>query len=167
MLFVFNIFGLFFAFKIKQSLIKKEMKTLIKKTISSEKLVQIRQTPENAKEFEWEHSKEFCYHGSMYDVIKKEINQDGSIIYFCIFDAKETSLLNFFIKSISNTLDPCGKANDIAKKISHFFVGFFTIPDSNLNGIFLNTLQLLFRDSKFSLNILYSDLPSPPPKHLS
>lgn len=163
LLFVFNIFGLFFAFKIRQSLIKKEIKAMMKKTIPDDQLTLIIQTPDNADDFEWEHSKEFRYHGEMYDIVKKETCLGGTIKYFCFADEQETSLIDSFSKTVSNTMDPSGKANDFAKKISQVLGFVFNLPESLSIAYFFNFDKLFFGNQRNIISCI-PDILLPPPE---
>lgn len=134
----------------------------MKRTIPDDQLTLIIQTPENSKDFEWKHSKEFCYHGEMYDIIRKETAPDETIKYYCFADKKETSLLFSFYKTVENTMDPCGKATDFSKKASHFFSGLYTTPEKFTLNLFFTTSLFFFNFSEL-LKVNYSALPSPPP----
>lgn len=107
--------------------------------------------------------KEFALNGFMYDVIKKEI-RPNSILYYCVYDTKETKLLsklsNLSDSIIINTNEK-GKIYKIKlqKKISNYF------PIYN-NDDLLNTNKktALSCFSIIKLSDIFISVPEPPPK---
>ncbi len=91
-LFLANIGGFFYVFKIQEYAIKKEIKTKIKEGVPKDELHTFVLTESNKDHFEWKHSKEFKYHGMMYDVVYRSENADGSITLECVSDIQETLL---------------------------------------------------------------------------
>ncbi len=83
--------GVLLIFKVKQQYIKSEIKKQIKQSVPENELTIIIQTTENKDLFIWKEKNEFLYNGSMYDVVKKDMQKD-KIIYSCINDSQETSL---------------------------------------------------------------------------
>ncbi len=81
-------------FYAQKSSIKNEMKKFIKQNINFndfEKII----INQNDKNFIRIDKQEFRYKGKLYD-IKKEIHQNGKIIFYCINDLKEEILLKNF-----------------------------------------------------------------------
>lgn len=56
-----------------------------------EKVVKFSFSLDEVKSLKWEHSREFEYHGEMYDVIRYE-SHSGLITYTCWHDVKESTL---------------------------------------------------------------------------
>lgn len=106
LLFLTNIGGFFYVFKIKEYAIKKEIKTKIKKDVPKDELCTFIITDANSHKFEWEHSKEFRFNGMMYDVVYKTVNDDGTTTLECVSDVQETQLFkdlnNYLVKEITN-----------------------------------------------------------------
>lgn len=83
----------------KKYMVRKQVKRELMRSIPKEELVLISVTKEESEtKLEWEHSKEFEYQGSMFDVVYKEIK--GEIInYWCWPDTEESSL-NLLLNSL-------------------------------------------------------------------
>jgi hypothetical protein len=65
-------------------------------------LVFVKSDIQNSKiEFMWIHSDEFKYNGDMYDIVKKEENENQLILY-CLNDTKETKLEKNFERELDN-----------------------------------------------------------------
>ena len=79
LVFLYNLCGIIFVFKYQQYAIRKEMKHKIKAGVPEDQLAKIIVNSENEQELDWKHGKEFRYKGIMYDVVKKEVNEDGSV----------------------------------------------------------------------------------------
>ncbi|MCB0555712.1 MAG: hypothetical protein KDD02_19350 [Phaeodactylibacter sp.] len=91
-IFALNIFGVFAVFRIQRLQIRREIKAQIKQGISEKELFKITVAPEHASALSWKKDDEFRYKGIMYDVVRKEIINDSTIIYYCISDRQETAL---------------------------------------------------------------------------
>ncbi len=91
-IFAFNIVGVLVVFKVRQLIIRHEIKQNIKIGVSLDKLHIITVSKANHSELIWESDDEFRYKGDMYDIVKKEILNDSTIIYHCINDKQETEL---------------------------------------------------------------------------
>lgn len=83
---------MFLVFKAKELVLKHEMKEELEKGIPREDLLSFVMTEDNQHEFDWEHDKEFEYKGTMYDVVYKTIQEDGSVLLECIADDEESEL---------------------------------------------------------------------------
>lgn len=92
---ILNTFGIIAYYYYNGSVIKSEIKALMKSNIPKDKIEYIA-VPKNSRYYTRIHSKEFRYYGKMYDIISESI--EGDSIYFkCINDEKEEQLM----KSIS------------------------------------------------------------------
>jgi hypothetical protein len=136
---------------------------MMQKTLPANQITIIIQTTSNVDDFGWEDSKEFCYHEAMYDVVKKEICADGTIKYYCISDEKETSLLSSFSKTVSNTMDPSGKANDFVKKVSQILGSFYNLTES-LSIIHFLSFDKLFFGNERNITSVTPEILLPPPE---
>lgn len=91
---LFQSAGYLIVFKVQQTLIRHEIKQQIKAGIpESEQVLLIisHATQQNREVFQRIHSREFRYHGKMYDVIKRE-EKNGTTWFYCIGDEQETRL---------------------------------------------------------------------------
>ena len=109
-----------------------------------------------------EDEKEISYHGEMYDV--KSRSADGDyIVFHCINDKKETSLLVNLNDQVNNNMDTKSssgqKQNNISKNISkdYFFNGKPAILLSSSKFIFSSAICHLTSVNSLSLT-------TPPPK---
>lgn len=98
--FIFNSVGPFLKFAILHHRIAREMQNYILYH-SGKETYTVTVTPENSKLINWQHQREFSYHGVMFDVMEKVIVDSTTTVYHCIADHKETALfaeLDHFIK---------------------------------------------------------------------
>ena len=65
----------------------------IKQDIPSSELTAITMTAKNKSDFNWRDKNEFKYDGSMYDVVRTETLDSGTIIFYCLTDHLEMKLL--------------------------------------------------------------------------
>jgi len=119
---------------------------------------------DSREKLKWEHSKEFEYHGEMYDVVEQEKKGD-SVTYWLWWDRKETALnqklyalLAGFMKQDSQRKNQKQTLIDFAKKL---FAS--EIPLHELNPEFKTTEKSIFRYCISSL-IINTLPPTPPPK---
>lgn len=87
--------GTWLVFKLQQTAIRHEVKQQIKAGVPASDLVVLRiakvwEETHNAR-FEREHSKEFRFHGEMYDIIHSR-DEGDTTVYICIHDVKESGL---------------------------------------------------------------------------
>jgi hypothetical protein len=80
-----------FFFRLQQLSIRHEIKNCLKLGVAEDQLAKIKVTIANRDSLEWEHDREFRYHGDMFDVVRISAYND-TIIYYCIADKNETLL---------------------------------------------------------------------------
>jgi hypothetical protein len=129
----FNFTGYLFFFHINQFLIKKEIYEASKNEAAIEKI--------SVSSSEYAHAigeDEIFISGKLYDIIKYELTE-GNIIFHCIADTDEQSLLAFF----ENLLE--GESNESNHDISLSFLNLSTIiyDTDNLikNSIYLASIR--------------------------
>ena len=125
--FTFNMAGYFIAFKIQQLEVRKEIKQQIKLGVPEGELIRITVNAANKHEFEWEHAREFHYKGSMYDVIRKEVIDEATTIYYCINDTKESILFANLDEQVEQQMDTKNK-NHPEKNLFKILSGIFFQP---------------------------------------
>ncbi|GEM_PF-6985716 len=161
-LFTFCISGNYIAFKFKQAGARKEVRMMIKKNISDDKLIVIVRTEHNKNEFEWEHASEFHYRGMMYDVVKRERNELGEEVFYCLSDKQEKELYRNFEDSQKNS-PVSGMTNQSSKTPVKFQISDYLIScQSKINICTSIVNNIVERDVLFSSFI--SDCFSPPPE---
>ena len=149
--FIFNIFGVPFAFKVVQINIKYEVRREIKAGANDNELEIIFADDEF---IHWIfRGKEFRYKDEMYDVVKSKVI-DNKKYYYCICDKKEKDLINQYNKTNSS------KTENIIKNIKTILLFFDGIPNL-LNFVFFNYIIY-----NYLINLIenYIVIPSPPPK---
>jgi len=115
---------------------------------------------QNSKiDFIWIHSNEFKYNGDMYDIVKKEENENQLKLY-CLNDSKETKLEKDFERELDNTTNKKQNSRD-------------NNPFNTLNSEAAGESALNLSDVKkisFGFNYIKNyipictEIPSPPPK---
>ncbi len=137
LIFLFQMTGYFFVFKIQQREIRKEFKRLLQTGIAEDKLVVI-EFDKNSKfakseEIKFIESHEILYHNTFYDIVRKEIL--GSVTrYFCIADHDETILfarLNRIMKDEMNKNNDRKKQNNNLKQLLNLFAFSVVLHDFN------------------------------------
>ncbi|UKN02121.1 hypothetical protein K6119_01145 [Paracrocinitomix mangrovi] len=84
--------GYFLWLNHQKSVVKHEVKSLIKEKASDDELTLLEFTAEELlREVKFEHAKEFEYKGQMYDIVKVSY-KDNKIQYYCWKDHKENDL---------------------------------------------------------------------------
>jgi len=166
LIFLFQMAGYYFVFKIQQREIKKEFKRLLFAGIAEDKLVVIEfdknRKPGKGEEIKFIENHEILYHNTFYDIVRKEIH--GSVTkYFCIADHDETILfaqLNKVLKNEMNKKSDRKKQNTSLKQMSNLFAFSVIRPD-------FNAFSLDFSSGinyQFSLKLWNPSKLTPPPK---
>jgi len=91
--------GYYFAFRLRQVELKKEVHAYLKSHTNDKHLthfkVQLTEGTFTDERFAWENETEFEFEGKMYDVIGKTTS-DTIMVLHCLEDKKETELLRAF-----------------------------------------------------------------------
>jgi hypothetical protein len=108
-------------------------------------VTQLKITKDEANDLLWlEDHHEFIYHGSMYDVVRSEMNDDGSTIYYCMKDDKEKEIYKG-MNSVMNHSSPvqhhdCTLVLQFFKILSNVFIphlnGTITLENETLKRKF-------------------------------
>jgi len=115
-IFLFNLGGFFIVFNFQQVAIRKEIKKQIKEGVPEDELTIITQTSENFDEIVWiKPKKEFTYKGTMYDVVRKTVEDNGDITYHCINDTQETTLFVNLDNLVKKNMDARNNGKDSIK----------------------------------------------------
>lgn len=122
MVFLFEGGGYFVYFTLERAAAQREMAAFMKRLKSEDNLIRIEWNAGNAAEFNWKHEREFRYHGVMYDVMRREQSDDGSIVLICHPDKRESAVYRS-LESKSKKNKPDGKLAE------HFCTLTHTIPE--------------------------------------
>ncbi|MBN8703754.1 MAG: hypothetical protein J0M08_11870 [Bacteroidetes bacterium] len=142
--------------------IKHEIKQKIKKSIPDDELTTFTLSKVEYENLEWIEKKEFRLNGNMYDVVKKTIHINGTIILHVINDKKEKELFVNLEKQIQQN----DKNSAAGKNLQKLFKLFSCIDAP------ISELAILVRDNSILLSERYQacllsfsrEVPSPPPK---
>ena len=94
--FLINTMGFFVIFKYNQFLLQQEMFTLIRSGKFHREMVLLKiYHPEHSRGFIRHNSREFSWHGRMYDIVIEHHAGDTTLFY-CLHDKKEEALINRF-----------------------------------------------------------------------
>lgn len=126
------VLGLFLAFCLTFFMLhleKKAIRRLVKQEIlegfDEADLVRLTFTADEAKQLEWEHSKEFKYQDQFYDVVRTEI-ADGKVTYVCWLDKQETEVNKKLDHLIADVLDGMPTKNEPSKALNKLLKSLFT-----------------------------------------
>lgn len=159
-----NIVGFIFIFEIQRFTIKKEVAKTLYKYIPASQVTVITVSSLTKNNIVWKDKQEFKYNGLMYDVINKEVLDNGDIKYFCLLDKKENKLNKQISNYVNNNLDNHSKTSDISKILIKLFAVNY-IPAKKIEFVICNNVQNI---KCFTTKLYYSiklDLQSPPPKY--
>jgi hypothetical protein len=122
LVFLFEGGGYFVYFTLERAAAQLEMAAFMTRLKSEEHLIRIEWNAGNAGDFQWKHEREFRLRGVMYDVIRKEQSDDGSIVLICHPDKRESAVYRS-LESKSKKNKPDGKLAE------HFCTLTHTIPE--------------------------------------
>ena len=117
-----NLAGIFIFFEFQKWDIRREVKAMIKQNLPDADLTAITLSPELHHNLTWQDETEFEYHGILYDVVRQKKLDDGSIVYYCLQDAKETDLFT----SLADLLDKAVNSRKNCKTPVNNFFSLFT-----------------------------------------
>jgi len=163
---LFNTLGYLYLFNWNRSIIRKEIKSIIKNSLPTEDLVIITDiVSKPSGQMRWENKKEFWKDHMLFDVVSKEILGD-TIIYKCIRDTQEEKLFAKLHEYVSDTINGKGTFQTkhkivIKQTIVHLY---YNITPKWLFG--LNSIRLNFGAIDCYL-VTCHDTPTPPPKEIS
>lgn len=147
--------------QVEKVMIRESVHQSLVNELELEKEISMTFSNDEAKDLEWEHSKEFELKGEMYDVVRSKKMRD-SITYFVYHDVKETVLNRKIDQLLANELDSNPDRKERKQTINDWSKNLFC------NNDFIQTnLKSPFRKiSKFQIDpdsvLLSKD--SPPPE---
>jgi hypothetical protein len=162
-IFTFNWVCFLLVFKVQQYQVRQEIKLLIKQGMPYQELVQISVTAGNQNQLDWEHKKEFRYKGTMYDVVKTEVINEDSTIYYCITDEQETMLFVNLEEEVRKNMDSKNKGGNPIKNLFEL-LSIINTPPTKQPQVFLKVKEVVeYKISDFYLSPALN-ITSPPPK---
>ena len=104
-IFLFNLIGHYPVFLIRQKTIQDDLSNLINQGVAEATLTVLSFDWQEINALNWIKKNEFRYMNKMYDIVYREICDDGRIRYYCIIDTKERELLDNFENHISQNME--------------------------------------------------------------
>ncbi len=161
--FLFNIMGYYPVFLLRQQNIRNELTHIINHNIASGILTVLSFEKSQINSLQWLKKNEFSYKGDMYDIVLKEIGQDGKIYYYCFLDKKEKHLLVQLEKHVSrNSADNDKNQKSERNFIKNLAKDFFAVENQFL--ITSNAIELDFIAIVSDYHSLIPTKEAPPPK---
>ena len=115
-IFLFNVGGYFIAFKVEQYQEKEKIELEIKAGVNKEDLSKIVINKADLASVEWtEADQEMRYNNSLFDVVRSE-ETPTTMIYYCINDSKEDSLITDLDNHINTHVIANNKTEKNSKK---------------------------------------------------
>jgi hypothetical protein len=163
LIFSFNLVSFFFIFKVQQSLVRHEIKQFIKQGVPENELTLITVTSENENQLEWQRNNEFRYKGIMYDIVKKEIVNETTKIFYCVTDTQETKLFVNLEEQVKKNMDTKNNGNNPVKIMFKLMSNMYPHPKKEdwvlFQPKFIIKYEYIFHYSSPGLVII-----SPPPE---
>ena len=159
-IFLFNIIAFYPIFFLVQYGLKETIKQKLKQSIPESELTVISVKEGDGKSIEWLDRKEFRYRDNLYDIVKKKVDKDGTIHFYCINDSKEKKLFAGLDKQLQNDMGTTGKnSKDSAKGFIKDY--FFTPSLFSFQQPFSDFLFPKYDGHYLSVD---EDIVSPPPE---
>ena len=160
MVFFYGIIGFYVNFQIEQCRVKEEIKEKIINNLPENKLTILKISSCENDKIEWiEQGKEFRYKGEMFDLVKvKKVN--GTTIYYCFCDSKESNLISSLDKLVKDQCDH-SQSRSVQKKqvINYFFhEGLFSQS--------LDSSPVHYFTYTNGYNFICPEVTTPPPRKL-
>ena len=164
-IFLFNIIGYYFLFKIQQYEVRKEIKSKIKNNVPENDLILLSFHPSSKEysEIEWIKNHEFRYKGQLFDIVRLARDNDGTIRYKCINDKQEEILFENLDEWVQKHMESESNSDPSSKNILKLFsIVYF----SSTQVYFLeqNTTLSLKSDYIFHYSSPALEIISPPPQ---
>lgn len=151
---------------IEKKAVRKEMKHQIMEVTSNDELISFTfEQKDTLKVLKWKHSKEFEYKGEMYDIVRREY-ENNHVTYYLWWDHEETALNGKLDKLTAALFDQSPSKERSSQQLSFFLTHLF-VEESDLFSI---NLQLKDQNQFYHYSSHYTGFnpgpTCPPPKDL-
>jgi len=159
--FLLNITGYHIIFYLRQQEIKAEMREAIRMQTYSEHETDFSfslNDKQSMDQLDWEGDEEFSFHGEMYDVIEKRI-ENGKLIIRSIADKRETALLD----KVKGHWNQSEKSNKVADELFQLLQSLFH-PSKTEELVFIKPSVHKISFISLPLPSQVKQIPTPPPR---
>lgn len=152
-------------FKAQQYQVRQGIKQQLKQGVPENELTRITITGKNKHQPEWENDKEFRYEGVMYDVVKKEIPDNNTIIYYCITDKAETTLFADLDEEVKKSMHTKNNRNNALKNLYKILSDIYSPIQKHMWPLYQTNKAITCTYlSNYSFPVF--DILSPPPQEI-
>jgi hypothetical protein len=163
--FLFNVAGYFFAFKVVRNQVRKEVKREIEKGVPEQFLTRIVISKQDEELLSWHRvDHEFSYKNQLYDIVRME-KADDTTIYYCLRDSQEEALFADLEHHIDRHLSDKPPANNSSgKKIADNVIKLYYFEENSFPDFSsARTKNQSFFNFAFPASVVL-DKTNPPPE---
>ncbi len=160
-----QIIGFVGYFEFSHFKLKKEIKSLLKKGVPKEELVQFTFSESEIADLTWLKKNEFQFQGSLYDVVRSSKQANGLIVFECISDTQEKVLFARLGQTISNNLGNDDHQTPVSNWFKLIKLPYLSVSTDISLVVFIDKSKIEFDCfySNFFQSISFS-IDSPPPQ---
>ena len=162
LLFSWQLVGYVVFFEWKHTRIKKEIKSLLKRGVPPEELVDFHFNTSQIERLKWLKKNEFEWNNQLFDVVQSFTGCDGITHFRCISDTQEKVLFKDLNKHIASNLEDDKQNSSVLKLVKVLLIDQFEFPDPKFEDVLLEKRKDYFTHllKSYSRNI---PIPTPPP----
>jgi hypothetical protein len=162
--FLFNIWGYYPVFIFQQHKVRSEAKDFAEKGYGKAKFV-FTFTQQQFDALRWIKENEFVLNGSYYDILKQQLNRNGTVTLYCYLDSKETKLVDHFNKHISRNMEDRATSQNNGKNNVKNPIKDLLPPATGLSSC-ICFVQISFHDTTHKLKKPCLRAEVPPPRYI-
>ena len=133
----------------------------IERSMPASDLIVLNISSDQKNKVKWIRSHEILFESDIYDVIKTETSENGSLKLFCYNDKKEKEILTAldkFIKANHDGQNDSSSKSLVKALVKDYFPSFGAVQYNNVFN------EILFSNTDEVICTLTSDTTTPPPK---
>ncbi|MEZ4993608.1 MAG: hypothetical protein R2824_24510 [Saprospiraceae bacterium] len=144
--------------------IRREVKERMITGMDEQELMLLKFTEAEARsELDWEHAREFEYHGQMYDVVRSEVKGD-TIYYLCWPDNAETKLNRQLNELVAQSDAPGPNKRIPYQRLFKYFQSLYYCTNPSLTGYLSPVRSQICSLDNSQYTMLSLPPPVPPPR---
>jgi hypothetical protein len=132
LLFSWQLVGYVVFFEWKHTRIKKEIKSLLKRGVPPEELVDFHFNTSQIERLKWLKKNEFEWNNQLFDVVQSFTGCDGITHFRCISDTQEKVLFKDLNKHIASNLQDDSQNSTVLKLVKVLLIDRFEFPDPTI-----------------------------------